>query len=140
MTDGVFREIAVKVRRNARQQIKSATRGVLDDGGRLIAGRGNLAGVWQPGDGGTGHDQGAEPPLGNPATDGELLSSTVAGVRSWVAAGTFDPDTTIIPAGDCHAAGTLVALLDDLFCRLSALEALTGGYGLGSYGTAPYGE
>lgn len=34
--------------------------------------------------GGTGTTQGAEPPLGNPASDGQVLSSTTAGVRSWV--------------------------------------------------------
>jgi hypothetical protein len=30
-------------------------------------------------------ESGAEPALGNPANDGEVLSSTVAGVRSWLA-------------------------------------------------------
>lgn len=41
--------------------------------------------------GGTGTTQGAEPPLGNPASDGDVLSSTTAGVRSWVPLETFDP-------------------------------------------------
>lgn len=41
--------------------------------------------------GGTGHGQGAEPPLGNPDADGDVLSSTTAGVRSWVAHAPFDP-------------------------------------------------
>lgn len=52
----------------------------------------------------------------------------------------FDPDTTIIPAGDCHVAGTLVDLLDDIFCRLAVLEGLTGGYGLTPFGTGSFGS
>lgn len=46
-------------------------------------------GAWVPlGLGGTG----GEPPLGNPAVDDYILSSTTAGVRSWVAqsGGSFD--------------------------------------------------
>jgi hypothetical protein len=39
-------------------------------------------------------DVGAEPALGDPASDGYLLASTVAGVRSWVeVAGTLSDDT-----------------------------------------------
>ena len=34
--------------------------------------------------GGTGATTGAEPPLGNPSTNGYVLSSTTAGVRSWI--------------------------------------------------------
>lgn len=140
MSEQRAREIAVKLRQHTQRRIREATRGVVDDGGRLILGGGRKAGDLPVSHGGTGHGAGAEPPLGNPDADGYLLSSTATGDRSWVAPGSFDPATTIIPAGDCHDAGTLVALLDDLFCRLSALEALTGGYGLGGYGTAPYGE
>ena len=35
--------------------------------------------------GGSGTNTGAEPALGNPAANGYVLSSTTAGVRSWVA-------------------------------------------------------
>ena len=34
--------------------------------------------------GGTGATTGAEPPLGNPGVNGQVLSSTTAGVRSWI--------------------------------------------------------
>ena len=37
--------------------------------------------------GGTGTTLGAEPPLGNPSTNGYVLSSTTGGVRSWIAPG-----------------------------------------------------
>ncbi|MGN6700005.1 MAG: hypothetical protein ACTHMR_17765 [Thermomicrobiales bacterium] len=55
----------------------------------LIGDRFNLAaptvGVLPPSAGGSGTNSGAEPALGNPATTGDLLSSTTAGVRAWVA-------------------------------------------------------
>ena len=44
----------------------------------------------------TAAQTGAEPDLGNPSTDGFVLSSTAAGVRSWVARGQpSGPDTAI---------------------------------------------
>lgn len=42
----------------------------------------------------TASDIGAEPTLGNPATDGLVLSSTAAGVRSWVTGGTVGTSQT----------------------------------------------
>lgn len=50
-------------------------------------------------------DVGAEPALGNPGTSGFVLSSTTAGVRSWVAGGGMaDPTTT---AGDLIYRGAI---------------------------------
>lgn len=46
---------------------------------------------------------------------------------------------TTIPSGDCHPAGTLGELLDDVFCRLATLEALAGGFGLQPFGTSDFG-
>ena len=48
-------------------------------------------------------DIGAEPALGNPATTGFILSSTDAGVRSWVAAGAGD----VSGVGDCTGGACL---------------------------------
>jgi hypothetical protein len=48
--------------------------------------------------------------------------------------------TILIPSGPCHPEGYLDDLLNDLFCRLTALENVVGGYGLGGYGTTPYGS
>lgn len=56
-------------------------------GGKLNLGTGNAIGSVPIAGGGTGTDQGAEPPLGNPASDGDILTSTMAGVRSWSGAG-----------------------------------------------------
>ena len=53
-------------------------------GGKLDRGTPNAVGRTPPEGGGTGHSQGAEPPLGNPAADGYVLASTTGGVRSWV--------------------------------------------------------
>lgn len=52
-------------------------------GGKLDRGTPNAVGRTPVAGGGTGHGQGAEPPLGNPAADGQLLTSTAAGVRAW---------------------------------------------------------
>jgi hypothetical protein len=49
-------------------------------------------------------ESGAEPALGNPANDGEVLGSTVAGVRSWLAR-----DVTPAALGTA-AAGTSTAV------------------------------
>ena len=49
-------------------------------------------------------ESGAEPALGNPANDGEVLGSTVAGVRSWLAR-----DATPVALGTA-AAGTSTAV------------------------------
>ena len=49
-------------------------------------------------------ESGAEPALGNPANDGEVLGSTVAGVRSWLAR-----DVTPVALG-VAAAGTSTAV------------------------------
>lgn len=66
------------------------TKQAILPGGRLL-----------PRQGGTGTSQGAEPPLGNPSHDGDVLSSTIAGVRSWVTA-LVNPMTT---KGDLIAGG-----------------------------------
>ena len=51
----------------------------------------------------------SEPPLGNPANDGEILASTAAGVRSWVAA----PDKTIQTASNYQRWDSTVAYKQD---------------------------
>ena len=52
-------------------------------GGRLNLGAPTV-GVLPPSGGGTGTTGGAEPPLGNPAGDHYVLTSSAAGVRRWV--------------------------------------------------------
>lgn len=55
-------------------------------GGKLNRGTPNAVGQIPAAGGGTANGgQGAEPPLGNPATSGYVLSSDTAGLRSWVA-------------------------------------------------------
>jgi len=51
--------------------------------------------------GGTGNTLGAEPPLGNPSANGQLLSSTTGGTRSWVAA----PPTFLINSSTANQTG-----------------------------------
>lgn len=134
MSERAAREVAVQLRLAEARRLREKTRAVIDEGGRLRLGGGGKAGVLQPTYGGTGREDGAEPPLGDPDTSGEVLTSTAAGVRSW-----SPPGDLAIPAGDCHDAGTLAALLDDLFCRLATLEGLVGGFGLQSFGTSEFG-
>ena len=51
--------------------------------------------------GGTGNTLGAEPPLGNPLVDGYVVSSTRAGVRSWIANGSMTyPGANTIAVGN----------------------------------------
>lgn len=58
--------------------------------------------------GGTGTTQGAEPPLGNPAADGDALVSTAAGVRSWVDVATqAELDAHTGDATAAHAASAI---------------------------------
>jgi hypothetical protein len=51
-------------------------------------------------------DVGAEPALGNPASDGYVLSSTAAGVRSWAAGGGGGGATDFTDLGDVPTAYT----------------------------------
>lgn len=94
MTDGPIaaaelaaraRQIAVRQRAQAARIVADRTRRALTADGKLRLGsRDAGSGAIPREGGGTGHDRGAEPPLGNPATDGRVLSSSAAGVRSWV--------------------------------------------------------
>ena len=85
MSEQTAREIAVKLRQQSDRRIRERTRGVIDDGGRLILGPGRKAGIVQPADGGTGNDQGAGPhPLvgelhtASGLTTGDVLTATGA--------------------------------------------------------------
>jgi hypothetical protein len=75
-----LRAIYETIRAEARAVVAPFTRG-----GKLDVSSPNVVGHLPPRSGGTGTAAGAEPPLGNPASDGYVLSSTTAGVRSWVA-------------------------------------------------------
>lgn len=77
-----LRSIYDTIIKEARAVVAPFTRG-----GKLDLSSPNSVGHLPPVRGGTGHDEGAEPPLGNPGTSGHVLSSTTAGVRSWVANG-----------------------------------------------------
>lgn len=77
--------------------------------------------------GGTGGTAGAEPPLGNPGTNGFVLSSTTSGTRSWVAqsgGGTGSPggSPTQVQFNDSGAFGGDAGLVYD-----KAADALTLG-------------
>ena len=65
------------------QEIRRALPFVRD--GKLDLSSKNIVGTVPPANGGSGTNTGSEPALGNPAVSGEVLSSTTAGVRSWVA-------------------------------------------------------
>ena len=69
----------------------------------------------------TAGDVGAEPALGTPATDGDILSSTVAGVRSWV------PPGAALWHGHPHRISTAVTLPAHHSLWLGRLEIETGG-------------
>lgn len=73
-------------------------------GGKLDRGTPNAVGQIPAVGGGTANGgQGAEPPLGDPASDGQVLSSTTAGVRSWA-----DPATGLtVEAVDDRVAALL---------------------------------
>lgn len=77
--------------------------------------------------GGTGTTQGAEPPLGNPASDGQILSSTTAGARSWVdqAGGGLPWFVVTAPAYGATGDGTT----DDTSAINAAIAALNGAGG-----------
>jgi hypothetical protein len=68
-----------------------------------------------------GVEAGAEPYLGVPATDGDILSSTVAGVRSWVTPGATGWH------GHLHRISTAVTLPADHSLWLGTLDLGTGG-------------
>ena len=63
----------------------------------------------------------AEPALGTPANDGEVLSSTVAGVRSWV------PPGAARWHGHQHRISTAVTLPAEHSLWLGTLDIVTGG-------------
>ncbi len=80
----------------------------------------------------TASSVGAEPALGNPATTGFVLSSTDAGVRSWVAmSGGADHfiDLLDVPANYAGAGGKVVKVKADA----SGLEFVAGGAGVSSF-------
>jgi hypothetical protein len=52
--------------------------------GKLDLSSNNIVGTVPQIHGGSGTNTGAEPALGNPAANGDVLSSTTAGVRSWI--------------------------------------------------------
>ena len=78
------------------------------------------AGTLATSRGGTGNTLGAEPPLGNPSTDGYILSSTAAGVRSWI----------VPPSGGGGA-------VSSVFTRTGAVVAQTGDYIFSQIGSTP---
>ena len=63
----------------------------------------------------------SEPALGNPANDGDVLSSTVAGVRSWVAPGAARWH------GHPHRISTAVTLPAEHSLWLGTLDIVSGG-------------
>lgn len=73
-------------------------------GGKLDRGTPNAVGHLPATGGGTGHEQGAEPPLGSPATNGQVLASTTGGVRSWV---TQTAATTLANLSDVALSGLM---------------------------------
>ena len=65
---------------------------------------------------------GAEPALGNPASDGYVLSSTAAGVRSWAT-----PAIGVPWHGHQHRISTAVTLPAEHSLWLGTLDIVTGG-------------
>jgi hypothetical protein len=48
--------------------------------------------------------------------------------------------STLLLAGACHDAGTIQALIDDLYCRLNAVQSNTpSGFGNGGFGVNGFG-
>lgn len=62
--------------------------------GKLDLSSKNIVGTVPKANGGSGTNTGAEPALGNPGANGDVLASTTAGVRSWVSPGLTNPMTT----------------------------------------------
>lgn len=78
--------------------------------------------------GGTGTTQGAEPPLGNPASDGQVLASTTGGVRSWITPGGLDAEQVDDRVAALLVAGPGIALdYDDPGDALTVRTAETYG-------------
>jgi hypothetical protein len=80
------------------------------------------------------HASAFEPSLGNPGTDGFVLSSTIAGVRSWIAPGggggaDHFVDLLDVPAAYAGAGGYVVKVKADA----SGLEFVAGGAGVSSF-------
>lgn len=93
LLDAINRAIAVKVRKIARAIVNDRTSRALSRDGRVMLDRQDaVSGIGSPSHGFTGHDQGAEPPLGKPDADGESLHSLADGTRYWApdAAATAD--------------------------------------------------
>ncbi len=80
----------------------------------------------------TASSVGAEPALGNPGTTGWVLSSTDAGVRSWIAPGggaASFVDLDDVPAAYAGSGGYVVKVKADA----SGLEFVAGGAGVASF-------
>jgi hypothetical protein len=80
------------------------------------------------------HASAFEPSLGNPGTDGFVLSSTIAGVRSWIAPGggggaDHFVDLLDVPAAYAGSGGYVVKVKADA----SGLEFVAGGAGVSSF-------
>lgn len=101
-------EVKSYIERRSRESVAGFT-----VGGKLNRGTPNAVGSTPVAGGGTGHDQGAEPPLGNPAADGYVLSSTDEGVRSWVANGGFTEEQIEDIVGALVVAGDGIAVTYD---------------------------
>ena len=86
-------------------------------------------------------ESGAEPALGNPANDGEVLSSTVAGVRSWRSPVSDEAASVELAAAATHtstlvlAAGTGYTLHARLVDGANTLESV-GMWLIHRHGTA----
>lgn len=97
------RELSVKLRAIARDVARQLTRRGLTASGALRLGETSAHdGVLPQPSGGTGHEQGAEPPLGNPSTSGQALTSTPGGVRAWLDVATQAELDAHVAAADPH--------------------------------------
>lgn len=126
--DAAHRAEAVAMRQAARRVIERRVgRAILPNGTIPLGNPDAYSGTLGPQGGGTGHDLGAEPPLGNPAADGYVLASTDEGVRSWVAqsAGLSEEETEDLVAALVVGGDGIVATYDDATPSLT-IEAIDG--------------
>jgi len=104
------RALAVKLRGIAVQVTRNLTRRGLTQAGTLRLGEASAHdGVLAPPSGGTGHEGGAEPPLGNPTTTGQALTSTADGARSWLDVATQAELDAVAGVLAAHEADTTAA-------------------------------
>jgi hypothetical protein len=80
--DQNWRDIIQMLVEHVHETVSARTPFVRD--GKLDLASNHIVGTVPMKRGGSGTNTGAEPALGNPATDGDVLSSTAAGVRSWI--------------------------------------------------------